>query len=377
MAEDTGKPGYSAGEIARTTALVTLVVGTFATAFIIFWLASTAIIAIGAAILVAVLFDSGASGLGHIMPGSRKLRLVLLFVLAACLIGAAIWWGGTILVQQANLFFSAMEGLLKRAADFMKQGGLGFEVRMTDLTQFLPSGGTVFGGARTIASFTFSTLTLMVAIIFLGAFFVWEPTIYKAIILSLIPKGNRERVNEVLDKSGHAMREWLVGQSISMLVVFVSSLAALLLIGMPYPILLAVQAGLLAFIPTLGPFVAGVIIILAGLSQSVVMALYGVGTYILIQFLESNFVTPLVQKQIIRLPPAAILALQLVATFLFGLIGVAFVVPLAAAAKVLVEELYVNDRLGGAWQVHETPSRIIGWMDRKINEWRGRKYPES
>jgi predicted PurR-regulated permease PerM len=149
------------------------------------------------------------------------------------------------------------------------------------------------------------------------------------------------------------MREWLIGQSVSMTVIFLFSLSALMLIGMPYPFLLAVQAGVLTFIPTLGPFLAGIVIILAGLSQSLTMALYGLATYLMIQFLETHLVTPLVQERTIRLPPAITLGLQVIAGFLLGLLGVAFIVPLSAAGKVLIEELYVKDYLGGPWSPEE------------------------
>ena len=284
----------------------------------------------------------------------------------------ASWWGGTILIDQVNNFLSAMKTLVREANAFLRSGPFGLPPSGASITDFLPSSGTVFGGARTLASITFSAVTLSVAIVFLAAFFAWEPEVYKAVVLSLLPRDKRERVSEVLDMAGRAMHEWLIGQSVSMLVVFLFSLVALVLVGMPYPVLLAVQAGLLTFIPTLGPSVAGVVIILAGLSQSPVMAVYGLVTYLIIQFLESNLVTPLVQERTIRMPPATTVALQLVAALLFGLIGLAFVVPLSAAGKVLVEELYVNDRLGGGWEAAQESTWLTQRFDEILKTLRGR-----
>jgi predicted PurR-regulated permease PerM len=202
----------------------------------------------------------------------------------------------------------------------------------------------------------------------LGAFFAWEPRVYKAIVLSLLPQNRRKRVNEVLDLAGHALREWLIGQGISMAAIFLFCLCALTLVGMPYSILLAVQAGLLTFIPTLGPFVAGVIIILAGLSQSFSMALYGLITYVLVQFIETHLVTPLAQEQTVRFPPASTLSLQVLAVFLFGLMGIVFAVPISAAGRVFVEELYVRDQLGGPWHDGDRDSWIGDWM-RSFRYW--------
>ena len=164
----------------------------------------------------------------------------------------------------------------------------------------------------------------------------------------------------MLDGAALSMRRWLLGQAISMAVIFLFSLFALLAMGMPYAILLSVVAGLLTFVPTLGPFVSGVVITLAGLSQSPTMALYGLLAYLGIQFLESNLITPVVQEQTVKLPPAATLALQLVAGLLFGLLGLAFIVPLAAAGKHIVQELYVNDCLGGGWSAGDRVAAHMG-----------------
>jgi len=132
-----------------------------------------------------------------------------------------------------------------------------------------------------------------------------------------------------------------------MATVFVVSLLGLWAIGMPNAFLLALQAGLLAFVPTLGPFVAGVVIVLAGFADSPQMALYGLIVYVVIQGVESNVTQPMAQRWTTALPPALTLGSQLVFGLLFGLMGVALAVPFVAIVKTLVEDLYVKDTLGG------------------------------
>ncbi len=368
MIDETNGPQPQTRHLAGMAVAIAAALIPLALAVAILWLASTAIITIAASVLIAVLLDAGARGLGHVAGWHRHARLMIVFVVAAGFVGAAGWFGGTIVADQAQNFVSAMRQLLKQANEFVQNGGLGFFPKGTDLSHFLPDGSVVFGGATTALSMGFQVVVLIIAIVFLGAFLAWEPEVYKAVLLNLLPRRHRERVSEVLDHAADGMRDWLVGQSVSMIVVFLFSLMALTLVGMPYPALLAVQAGLLTFIPTVGPFVAGVIIVLAGLSQNGAMALYGIGTYVLIQFLETHLVTPIVQERTIRLPPAVTLALQVVAGTLFGLLGIVFVVPIAAAGKVIIEELYVEDWLGGAWQVpgHRRRSAIQSWVDRLL-----------
>jgi len=134
-----------------------------------------------------------------------------------------------------------------------------------------------------------------------------------------------------------------------MLAIFFLTYVLLLLIGMPYALLLAAQAGVLEFIPMLGPAVAGVVFIIAGFAIGPHMALWAVGVYALLQVVEGNVLQPVVQEQAVRLPAAFSLSFQLLMGALFGMLGIMLAVPIAAAGKVLFEELYIKDVVGGAW----------------------------
>lgn len=356
-----------AGGLVRKTVVVCAIVTAFIAVFTILSLASQGIIAICIGVLLAVLLDGGARGLGHVVSWSRKWRLVTLFFLVTLLAAVAVWWGGTTFVEQASNFSSAMKNLITRADTFLENGAFGIFPSSLNLSDITPSGSLLFGGATAATTQVFSAFSMGFAIVFLGAFFAWEPGLYKAMLLSVMPKDRRARMREVLNEAAEAMREWLLGQSVSMVAVFVFSLMALFLIGMPYPILLSVLAGLLTFIPTLGPLVAGVVIILAGLSQDLHMAALGLAAYLMIQFLETNLLTPLVQQRTVSLPPAFTLGLQLLAGFLFGWLGVAFIVPLSAAGKVFITELYIKDRLGGGVSYDAPQSALMRTFDRMMN----------
>lgn len=357
--------------IARNTTIIAAIVSAFVIGLSLLWLASTAIIAFGVGIVLAAVIDAGARGLWHIAPWPRPLRLLIVVLLGALVVAGGLWWSGTTLINQLNDFLASLKGLLNHAQQLAKNSDLFPDNR--GLFSMLPNPAAILGGATAVLPQAFSGFSVGVAILFIAPFLALEPEIYKSIVLSLIPKDRRGRVSEVLDDAAEAMRHWLLGQSISMVVIFVFSLSALVAIGMPYAVLLAVQAGLLTFIPTLGPFIAGVVILLAGLSQSPTMALYGLLTYLGIQFLESNLITPVVQERTVKLPPAATLFLQLVAGLLFGLLGLAFVVPLAAAGKQIIIELYVDDYLGGGWTVQKKTKR--SWLGHLIDRLIGPKKP--
>ena len=216
-----------------------------------------------------------------------------------------------------------------------------------DVAGMLPGMGTIAGGATNAILSLFGALGNFFVVFFIGVFFAAQPAVYKAGILSLVPHKRRPRVGEVLRLMGDGLRGWLLGQAISMAVIFLLTWLLLSLIGMPYALLLGLQAGVLAFVPTIGPAVAGVVIVLAGLADGPTMALWAFGVYVLIQGVESNVLTPVVQERTTSMPPILSLGVQVVFGAVFGLLGMALAVPLTAALKVLIEELYIKDALCG------------------------------
>jgi len=114
----------------------------------------------------------------------------------------------------------------------------------------------------------------------------------------------------------------------------------LLILGVPIPFVLALFAGLAGFLPYLGPIIGAFPMVLVAGGDSIDLAIWVLGLYVVIQFLESYLLTPLIQARAVSLPPAVVILSQLVAGALFGLIGLALATPLAAAAVVPLRHLY-------------------------------------
>jgi predicted PurR-regulated permease PerM len=340
---------YSLSGLARRTALIVIICSVFAVTIVGLWKAADATFALAFGVLISVVFDAGARGLGYLVPWNRRLRVLIVIVLTFAMALAAIWWGGTRMVTEARSFAGEMQNLAKHAQVLLHAHLHEWLAPGQAPPRVMPDMGVVLGHATAAVHKLFEFVIFFSVAMFVGAFCAWEPEAYKGAILSLLPHARRARVSEVMDRSAHAMRSWLIGRLITMILIFLFTLCALTLVGMPNSVLLAMQAGLLTFTPTLGPLVAGIVIVLAGVAQSQSMALYGLGTYVLVQFLESHIITPLVQRRTIRIPPAITLGLQLIAASLFGLFAVIVIIPIAAAGKVFLEELYIKDRLGGGW----------------------------
>ena len=128
-----------------------------------------------------------------------------------------------------------------------------------------------------------------------------------------------------------------------MLVVFVLTSAGLLILGIPLWLVLALSAGLLNFIPNFGPLIAMIPVVLVALMQGPTTAAIVAGLYILIQVVESNFITPMVQQKLISIPPALIISAQLLISPLTGGWGLVLATPLMLITLTLVQELYIKE----------------------------------
>jgi predicted PurR-regulated permease PerM len=343
--------------LARESLIVAAVALGVAAGLALAWVAASALLILFAGILFGVALDAGARSFGPVLRGYHKVRLgVVVLLFAAVVVGIAAWGGSTLVLQFGELseiVSEQSERLMDTVSD-LRSGGGGDGGESDDVANILPGMGAIAGGATNAIFSLFGALGNFFVVFFIGIFFAAQPELYKAGVLSLVPGPRRPRVGEVISRMGDALRGWLVGQSISMAVIFLLTWLLLTLIGMPYALLLGLQAGLLAFIPTIGPAVAGVVIVLAGLADGPTMALWAFGVYLLIQGVESNVLTPMVQERTTSMPPILSLGVQIVFWALFGLLGMALAVPLTAALKVLVAELYIKDVLGGGVE----PSRL-------------------
>jgi hypothetical protein len=179
--------------------------------------------------------------------------------------------------------------------------------------------------------------------LFIGFYMAISPDTYLQGFTHLIPKSKRERGCEILSALGHALRWWLVGRFASMAIVGVLTTIALQLINMPLALVLGVIAGLFTFVPYIGPIMSAVPAVLVALLESPVMALYVIVIYFVVQFIEGNFITPLLMERAVSLPPAVLLLAQFSMGIFYGLFGVLLATPLTIVLIIMIQMLYVQD----------------------------------
>ena len=312
------------------------------------WFAADALLLVFACILCAVLLYKLSEMLAHRSGMKRQIALAVVVLLLFAVIGLGGWAMAPQIAEQSTKLAEAVPKSIEKLQEFVKEHPIlqrvaaelpAPEEAVKQMSSMMPNAGLFFTGI-------FGALGNIVIILFVGIYFAASPHLYTNGFIRLIPQSKRPRARQVMTRIGNTLGSWLLGKSISMLIVGVATSVGLGLLGVPLGLLLGIIAGLLDFVPYLGPIMAGVPAVLIAFSISPDLALYTILLFAGVQLVEGYLLQPLIESRAVDLPPALTIVMQLVFGTLFGFAGVALATPLAAALKVLVQMLYVEDVLG-------------------------------
>lgn len=194
--------------------------------------------------------------------------------------------------------------------------------------------GTASKYLFSFVSNTLAAFASFVLLIFLAMYIGAEPDVYRGWMLSVVPAASRANTRIVFDGISAVLRKWLVTQLVAMVVIGTVSFVVLLLLDVKAAFALGFIAGLLEFIPTVGPVLSAVPAVLMGFVDSPEKALAVAVAYWGIQFLENNLLIPFLMRGEMDLPPAITLIAQTLMTLVFGFLGLMVAVPLTAAVLV-------------------------------------------
>ena len=189
--------------------------------------------------------------------------------------------------------------------------------------------------------FFLNTLLVLVLVVMLLS----NPKAYRKMFILGFPKFYRRRADEILDECEEGLSGWFIGVLFNMTVITLCSALGLSLIGVRLPMVNALIAGLLTFIPNIGPIVSVIPPVLMALATAPWMAIAVLILYFAIQQIEGTVLTPLVMEKQVSLLPAITLVAQVVFAVFFGLLGLFLALPLVVVLQVWSRELLVKDIL--------------------------------
>jgi predicted PurR-regulated permease PerM len=270
----------------------------------------------------------------------RRVALTLVVLVLIAITAGGIWFLGAELIAQLDELRVGLQKSWTQVVDLWRSG---------PLSQWFASEGAAPPSAENLQALAgalssgMGVVAAPVLILVIGMFLAVDPGVYRRGLLELIPRSRHVLAQSILDRAAVALWSWVWSRMFSMSLVGVASLLGLWLLGVPLALTLALIAFVTNFIPYVGPVLSAIPAVLIAMTVNPTLAIYVLILYGIIQLIETNFLTPLVEQQAVDLPPVFTLGAQLIATVLFGALGILLATPLAAVLVVLVKSLVLED----------------------------------
>ncbi len=322
-----------------------LIIAAIVALSLIVWRLSHVIILVFAGIVLALMLRALAEPLARFARLPHRWALATVVTALIGLVVLAAWLFGERIGQQFDQLLARIPEAWARVRGWLEQDQLGRYILDSFTTTFIGADKTPGAFTRLMTS-TFGAIADVAIIVVVGIYLAAEPIVYRRGLVKLVPPGARDRVNIALDAVVHALKRWLLGQGLAMLAIGVMTGLGLWALGIPMALALAILAGVLEFVPYIGPFCAAIPAVLIALAQNPIDALYVIILYCAIQEFEGWALIPLIEKWAVRLPPVLTILSVVIFGYLFGVPGIIVAAPLMIVVIILVRKLYIEGLLG-------------------------------
>lgn len=330
----------------RRTVIAASIISLFVVLFLLLAYAPDALILTFAAVWFGCVLHFAALAVTRWTGLSDRWSLALVVsVLILLIVGFFVLLGWQLagrIDELASNLSKAAESVVKQVQDqFPQVQGLMRRVSPEKAAQAV-LGGQSSTTVGSLLATPFGFVVNVLYIFFTGLYLAAAPRMYRDGLVALLPVGHREKFRHVCNEAGEALWGWTLARIASMTIVGVMSWIGLALLGIPMAALLSVLTALLVFIPNIGPILSLLPPMLLAVSKGPYMPLYVVLLYTGIQLVESYLITPIIHEHEDNLPAALVIAVQLLFGILFGLLGVAFAMPIALVAMLFIQRFYVE-----------------------------------
>ncbi|MBN7793923.1 AI-2E family transporter [Microbacterium esteraromaticum] len=255
-----------------------------------------------------------------------------------------------VVVEQIAQFVRSVPGLI---SDFMHsdvyawlQGQFGdqFATLVQDLQKFLTSGQTwqaIGGGALQIGTSIATGISGIIVVLVLTLYFVAGLPSIKTSLLRLAPARDRARASDLTDQITDSVGGYVQGMVVLAFMNATFVLIMYLLLGLPFPPLMATIAFLITLIPLVGSVLFWVIGSSIALFSDPWQALIFAIAYLIYMQIEAYVLTPRIMNKAVSVPGSLVVIGALAGGTLLGLLGALVAVPVTASILIIIKQVWI------------------------------------
>jgi len=238
-------------------------------------------------------------------------------------------------VSQISSLFNGLPKYLDNSATI-----LGFKINQSQIQEYLSNGvGGLGKNAFDVTSKIFGGLLATLTVLVVSFYLLNYDDSFKRKFAQLFDQEEREHVHDTLRLVDDKLGAWLRGQALLCFAIGLGTFLILSALKMPYALPLALIAGFLEVLPTLGPILSAVPAIIVALTISPAMALIVAVAYLVIQLLENNILVPKIMQHAVGLNPVVVILSIMIGANLMGVTGALLAIPFVSFAIVVGKSL--------------------------------------
>ena len=190
----------------------------------------------------------------------------------------------------------------------------------------------------------FSSLGTFIVGLIIGFYLLLTFNNVNDLLITLLPKKIQVDARDLVNEVNTSLRKFIEGAIADCSLVFVVTSLAFYIVGLRAPLLFGLFCGITNIIPYAGPYIGGAPAVIVGFSQSPLIGILTLVSVFVVQFLEGNFLQPLIMSKTTKLHPVTIMLGLLIFGHFFGIIGMVISTPVIAAFKATF--MFFNDKFG-------------------------------
>lgn len=308
------------------------------------------------ALIISILLEPAINFLRWFkLPKIIAITLVYLSVFG--FLGLLIYLTAPVFILELKQFSQFIPEYFAKISPVLRQFGVNIAESFESFTEVLIKG--LEQGSRGIINAVVSFFGGMVSAFFILvlAFFIsMEEKGMERFLVLITPKRYEEKVTTLFSKAQRKVSGWFGARVLACIFVGAASFIVFYIFGVKYAFLMALIAGILNFVPYIGPWVTAVILAVFGAvsSSSWITILYILIAFLVIQLIENSVLTPMLMKKMIDLPPVLVLLALLFGAQALGLLGAIFAVPVFGIVYEFTKEFLEKRRESDQPQVAQS-----------------------